>query len=82
VSTRFGSPGRWSGLRVVLLLVGAAFGFLVLANTGLSLLVATACGTSGAVLGLLFAWLGRCRRAMHHSLEAPPAMTEQPVLRG
>jgi hypothetical protein len=56
VATRFGRPGRWSGVRVVLLVIGAAFGFLVLANTGFSMVVAAGCGASGALLGALLGW--------------------------
>jgi hypothetical protein len=56
VATRFGRPGRWSGVRVVLLVIGAAFGFLVLANTGLSMLVAAVAGAAAAVLGAVLGW--------------------------
>jgi hypothetical protein len=48
-STRFGHPGQWTRLRYGLLIVGAAFGYLVLSSTGL--LVATAAGLAGAVVG-------------------------------
>jgi hypothetical protein len=44
VSTRFGTPRPWTPQRFVLLGVGAVFGYLLLANTGLSLVVATLCG--------------------------------------
>jgi hypothetical protein len=79
VATRFGRPGPWTATRVVLLVVGGAFGFLILANTGPSMLVAAICGASGALLGALLGWwllpVGRTR-------EAPPVVTGQPALRG
>ena len=53
VATRFGRPGPWTPARVVLLAVGAAFGFLILASTGPAMLVATVLGVSGALLGAL-----------------------------
>ena len=46
VSMRFGGPVRWTPARLVLLGVGGAFGYLVLASTGL--IVATAAGLAGA----------------------------------
>jgi hypothetical protein len=48
VSTRFGRPDHWTPVRIVMLGVAAAFGFLVLAST--DLLVATAAGLAGAVI--------------------------------
>jgi hypothetical protein len=59
VATRFGKPGQWTVPRLVLLGVGAAFGFLVLANTGLSMLVAAICGAAGALLGAVLGWRRR-----------------------
>jgi type III secretory pathway component EscS len=53
VATQFGRPGPWTPVRVVLLAVGAAFGFLILASTGPSMLVATVLGVSGALLGAM-----------------------------
>ena len=44
VATRFGKPGPWTATRVVLLAVGAPFGFLILANTAPLMVVATICG--------------------------------------
>jgi hypothetical protein len=48
VSTRFGRPDHWTPVRFVMLGVAAAFGFLVLASTGL--VVATAAGMAGALV--------------------------------
>ena len=53
VSTRFGEAGMLSRVGVALLGVAASFGFLLLANSGPSLAVPTACGLLGAaVLGV------------------------------
>jgi hypothetical protein len=76
VATRFGTPGRWTAPRVVLLGVGSAFGFLVLANTGLSMLVATICGVAGALLGAVLAWRPW---AVPRDLEAPAPMAAESV---
>jgi hypothetical protein len=46
VSTRFGRPRRWTPVRFAMLGAAAAFGYLVLASTGL--VVATAAGLGGA----------------------------------
>jgi hypothetical protein len=48
-SKRFGHPGQWTPVRLGLLGVGGAFGYLVLAST--DLLVATAAGLAGVVIG-------------------------------
>jgi hypothetical protein len=44
VSTRFGTPERWTSVRFVLLGAAAVFGYLVLAGDALSLIVAMMCG--------------------------------------
>ena len=49
VSTRFGQPAGWTPARCLLLVVASAFGYLMLADTGLSLSVATGLGIAGAV---------------------------------
>jgi hypothetical protein len=49
VATRFRRPQHWTPMRVMMLGVAAAFGYLVLAST--DLLVATAAGMAGAVIG-------------------------------
>jgi hypothetical protein len=50
VATRFGQAARWTPLRWLVLVVGAGFGFLMLANSGLTLIVATWLGMAGAAL--------------------------------
>ncbi len=60
LSLRIGEAARWTRVRIALLVVGAAFGYLVLVNTGLSLAVAPGVGLVGA---LLAHWLDRRRRA-------------------
>jgi hypothetical protein len=58
VSTRFGRAPGWTPPRLVLLGLGAAFGYLVLAST--SIVIATACGVVGA---LVFEVVARWRAA-------------------
>jgi hypothetical protein len=59
VATRFGNPGPWTRTRVVLLVIGAAFGFMILASTVPAMLIAAVCGTAGAVTGALLGQLPR-----------------------
>lgn len=49
LSTRFGRPAVWTFRRLLLLGVGAAFGYLLLASS--SIVIATACGLVGAAAG-------------------------------
>jgi hypothetical protein len=49
LSTRFGRPDHWTPVRFAMLGVAASFGYLVLAST--DLLIATAAGLAGAVIG-------------------------------
>ena len=78
VSTRFGRPGRWTVPRLVLLVVAAAFGYLILANTGLSMLLATVSG----VLGVLIAEAVTRRRLLRRPLAVAKLVTGQPAMRG
>jgi hypothetical protein len=48
VSMRFGTPGPWSPARYALLGIAAVFGYLMLANAGLSIIVATLVGLLAA----------------------------------
>lgn len=50
VSTRFGRAAEWTPLRSLLLVVASAFGFLMLANNTLTMIVASGLGVVGAVL--------------------------------
>lgn len=50
VSARFGRAAQWTPARCLLLAVGSAFGFLMLANNGPTLIVASGLGLVGAVL--------------------------------
>ena len=59
VSLRFSGPVGWTPARLVLLGVGGAFGYLVLASTGL--VVATAAGLAGA---FVFEAVARVRAAV------------------
>jgi hypothetical protein len=51
LSARFRVVVGWTSVRCVLLSIGAAFGYLVLASTGLSLVVAPIVGLLGAHIG-------------------------------
>ena len=55
VSSRFGRPGAWTPARCLLLAVASTFGYLMLANTGLSLIVATGLAAVGALAAHLAA---------------------------
>lgn len=63
LSLRFGAVARWTRVRVALLVVGGAFGYLVLVNTALSLVVAPVVGIAGALAAHWFAGRFRARRA-------------------
>jgi hypothetical protein len=77
VATRFGRPGPWTGIRVVLLVIGASFGFMILASTGPAMLIAAVCGLAGAVTAAL---LGCWRQQVHGSHPVLPVLAAQPVL--
>ena len=71
VSTRFGRPAPWTTARFLMLAVAAAFGYLVLAST--DLLVATAAGLAGAVIGEALARRRVTRAPVRNACEAPLA---------
>ncbi len=52
-STRFGRPGDWTPVRYLLLVVASGFGYLMLANAGLSLIAATGLGAVGALVAVV-----------------------------
>jgi Rhomboid-like protein len=62
LSIRFGVVARWTRVRVALLAVGASFGYLVLVNTGLSLVVAPVVGLAAALAAHWLAGRFRVRR--------------------
>jgi hypothetical protein len=66
VGTRFGHPAHWTTARYGLLAVAMAFGYLIMANTGLSILTTATLGVVGA---LVAARIGR-RRAVRRALAA------------
>jgi hypothetical protein len=81
VSTRFRGPARWTPLRCVLMVIGVSFGYLVLVNSGLPVVIAPAVGLAGAFTGH---WVTTCWRGwrLRRSLALPVVAVEQPVLQG
>jgi hypothetical protein len=75
VSTRFHSDVRWTHLRLVLLVIGAAFGYGVLANTDLARMAAPIAGLLGALTGH---WVARGWR--HFRLDPSGSVTAFPRL--
>lgn len=69
VGTRFGHPAHWTTARYALLAVAAAFGYLIMANTGLSILTTSTLG----VLGALTATQVARRRAVRRALTVAPS---------
>jgi rhomboid family protein len=78
VATRLNGPAHWTRVRCVLLSVSAAFGFLLLAHTGLSALVGAIVGAFGA----LAAELITRSRTVRQPLPVAALPTPQPVLNG
>ncbi|MGY4709124.1 rhomboid-like protein [Mycolicibacterium sp. CBM1] len=72
VGTRFGHPAHWTTARYALLAVAASFGYLIMANTGPSLIATASLGTLGA---LLVSWIDR-RRTVRRALRAVTAMPD------
>jgi hypothetical protein len=71
VSLRLGEPRQWSTPTVLLLVVGASFGFLMLADGLISLLLGVIWGSAGAVLaGIGARALRRRKRQQNASAEA------------
>ncbi len=70
VGTRFGHPAHWTTARYALLAVAAAFGYLIMANTGLSILTTSTLGVLGA---LTAAHVSR-RRAVRRALIVVPSL--------
>ncbi len=77
VGVRFGGPVRWTPVRYVLLAVSGAFGFVVLAHTGVSIPACAALGAMGAVAADRIA-----RRRVARRTAAVALITAEPVLAG
>ena len=61
LSLRFGAVTRWTRVRLALLVIGVAFGYLVLVNTGLPVILAPIVGTIGALAAHWLAGRWRAR---------------------
>lgn len=64
VGTRFGHPAHWTTARYALLAVATAFGYLIMANTGLTMLTTATLGALGALVAGRFARRRAVRRAL------------------
>ena len=73
LSIRFGTVTRWTRARVVLLVVSVSFGYLVVVNTGLSLVVVPIVGVAGALAAHWVAGRWRARRVQTALAVALPA---------
>jgi hypothetical protein len=63
LSIRFGPSARWTKFRIALLVVGGAFCYLVLVNTGFAFGIAPIAGFAGAMAAHWLAGRWRVRRA-------------------
>jgi hypothetical protein len=77
VSARFGPAAAWTPVRCVLLLVASAFGFLMLANNGPTLVVALVLGVVGAVLAEVVVGRRLSRRPVTRSVGTECADTSR-----
>ncbi len=75
VATRFGQPGAWTPLRYLLLVAASGFGYLMLANTGLTLVVATGLGVVGALVAEVVIGRRMGRRSAPRPVGAECALT-------
>lgn len=73
VGTRFGHPAHWTTARYGLLAVAVAFGYMIMANTGVSIIATASLGTLGA---LSAHWIDR-RRTVRRALAAATAPQPQ-----
>lgn len=75
VGRRFGHPTQWTTARYALLAVAASFGYLIMANTGLSILTTATLGVLGA---LVAAYVSRRRARRSPSvIPAPQSAASQ-----
>jgi len=79
VSIRFESVVRWTRIRAALLVVGAAFSYIVFVNTELSLILAPVAGLTGAFVSHLLAARLRARRVGPPVVATPAAAAEPAV---
>lgn len=63
LGTRFGHPAHWTTARYALLAVAVAFGYMIMANTGLSILATSTLGVLGALVATYFARRRALRKA-------------------
>ena len=75
VSTRFGRPAAWTPVRYLLLVVASAFGFLMLASAGPSLVLATGLGVVGALVAEVAVGRRRLRRSTPRPVGAECALS-------
>ncbi|WP_123027868.1 rhomboid-like protein [Mycolicibacterium stellerae] len=75
VSTRFGRAAEWTPVRCLLLVVAAAFGFLMLANNTPTLVAASGLGLVGAVLSEAAVGRRPARRRASRSVAPGCALT-------
>ena len=75
VSTRFGRPAGWTPMRRLLLVVASSFGYLMLVNSGLTLVVAGGLGVIGALLGEVVVGRRLARRSAPSTVGAECALT-------
>jgi hypothetical protein len=73
LSIRFGTVTCWTRARVVLLVVSVSFGYLVVVNTGLSLVAVPIVGVAGALAAHWVAGRWRARRVQPALAVALPA---------
>lgn len=73
VGTRFGHPAHWTTARYALLAVAASFGYLIMANTALSILTTATLGVLGALLVARIARRRAARQAVAVTAAPLPA---------
>jgi hypothetical protein len=73
VGTRFGHPAHWTTARYALLAVAASFGYMIMANTGLSILTTSTLGVLGALVAARIARRRAVRRALTGTAVPLPA---------
>ena len=77
LSTRFGQAARWTRALSLLLLIASAFGFLMMAGDGFSVMVASAFGAFGAAVFTFMARYRRVRRSATQTSHADAELTPE-----